>query len=406
MSPNPLDSKTKKIVLGLTGGIAIYKAAGILRRMVRDLQLDVSVIMTKSSQEFMSPLIFETFSQKQVYTDMFSGGMVATRHIELAQSAEVVLVCPATANILAKVAHGIADDLLSTVILAAGNKTVFAPAMNDHMYLNPITQENIRILKAQGYGFIEPKPGELACNSIGPGRLADEQTILDYLESFLNKEPRLKGRRVLVTAGPTREKIDLVRFISNRSSGKMGYALAMQARQEGADVCLISGPTGLSAPSGINVIQVETAQEMASAIQQQAESIEYLFMAAAVEDFVPTEPHMAKIKKSSNPGAIAIQLAPDIVKLFRDLNKTACIVGFSVESQDGKKRSLAKLRDKGLDYIVWNDPTRVGAGFQGDTNEVTLLSKDGQEWFLQLDSKKAIARQIIRIISEHQQRNA
>ncbi|MBU0712762.1 bifunctional phosphopantothenoylcysteine decarboxylase/phosphopantothenate--cysteine ligase CoaBC [bacterium] len=393
--------KTKRITLGLTGGIAIYKSAALLRRLVSDDGADVTVIMTAAAQKFMSPLIFETFSGKPVVTEMFSREKVYTRHIDLGQDVDMVLVCPATANILAKAANGLADDMLSTVILTAGAKTVFALAMNSNMYANPITQANIRTLRELGYGIIEPESGELACKDPGKGRLAEESVILDYVRQRLSGAKQLSGKRVVVTAGPTREYLDPVRFISNRSSGKMGYALAAEARQQGADVVLISGPGYGEIPPGVRLIRVETARQMQQALREHGKDADYLFMAAAVEDISPVSQAGTKIKKSELPEAIMVTRSPDLLLDFREANQATCVVAFSVEMEDGHQRSIAKMQAKGADYIVWNDPSVAGAAFAGDTNEVILLAAEGQEWQLPLASKRAIARQIIDHVVTH-----
>jgi len=394
--------RDKKIVLGLSGGIAIYKSANLLRRLTADEGADVTVVMTDSAQQFMQPLVFETFSGRPVLTDMWTGGFVGARHIDLASESEAILVCPATANIVAKAAHGIADDLLSTIILAAGAKTIFALKMNVDMYENPITQANIHKLQELGYGFVPPEEGELACNSTGKGRLAPEPAILDYLDMRLNKAPKLTGKRVLVTAGPTWESIDAVRYISNRSSGKMGFALARAAAREASRVSLITGPSALESPFGVERIDVESAAEMDRALQDRGQDADLLLMAAAVEDIVPVQ-RQGKLKKSDLPEVLPIDRAPDIVSRFRHQFPKCRIVGFSVEIEDGKARSLAKMKDKGLDFIVWNDPSADGAGFAGDTNEVTVFSSGGDEWQIPKDSKAHIADEIINIVSTEEE---
>jgi len=396
----------RKIVLGLTGGISIYKSAGLLRRLVNDCNADVTVIMTDAAQQFMSPLIFETYSHKPVLIDMFAGQKIGTRHVDLATEADLILVSPATANIIAKTASGIADDLLSTVILVGGNKTVFALAMNDNMYSNPITQENIDRLRRLGYGIIEPEEGTLACGVTGRGRLADEKTILAHIDRRLNGHSWLKDRKVIVTAGPTREYIDPIRFISNRSSGKMGYALAEIAARESADVLLISGPSDLKNPVGVRTIRVETANEMHSAVLAEAAEVDFLLMAAAVEDLSPAQTSTEKIKKESGFSELKLKYSPDVIRDFRKLNRQACVVGFSVEIESAehpgaKARSLAKLKDKEMDFVAWNDPGVNGAAFGHETNSVTLLSKDGQEWVFPLASKYDIADSIIATVIQN-----
>jgi len=310
------------------------------------------------------------------------------------------LICPATANIIAKTAAGIADDLLSTIILAAGTKTVFAPAMNVNMYKNPATMENMDKLKKIGYGFIDSETGMLACNDIGKGKLTNIDKILEYLNMTLNGTNKLKGKKVLVTAGPTREYLDPVRYISNRSSGKMGLALAEEAKKEGAEVLLVTGPVSIDIPNDLETIKVESAIEMRDTLIQNSDSVDFLFMAAAIEDLCPAEYIDTKIKKNDTITEIPIKLAPDIVSEFRQKNKKTCIVGFSVEMNDGKERSINKMQKKGLDYIVWNNPKDDGVGFEHDTNEVTLFSQNGHEWFLSKNSKRNIAENIIKIITE------
>ena len=393
-----MNLKNKKILLGLTGGIAIYKSASLLRRLVHDEGVEIRVVMTKSAQQFMTPLIFETFSKKPVLTDMFSGGMVSTRHIDLANDSDLILICPATADIVAKTANGIADDLLSTIVLAAGNKTIFALAMNVNMYENPITLENIQKLKKLGYGFIEPEEGDLACNNKGKGRLAEERIIIEYLDTWLNGKHLLKGKKVIVTAGPTREYIDPVRFISNRSTGKMGFALAEEAVKEDGNVLLITGPTMLKPPSGVEVIRVESAREMGKVLSENAGEADFLFMSAAVEDFCPANFSENKIKKSEPLKEIPLTLSPDLVSSFRAKNPKACVVGFSVEIEDGKNRSIQKLRSKNMDYIVWNDPSKDDTGFESDTNEVLMFSANGDEWYFKKNSKRKIAEMIIQTV--------
>jgi len=270
--------------------------------------------------------------------------------------------------------------------------------MNDQMYANPITGGNIEKLRALGYGIIEPETGELACLTSGRGRLADESVILAILDARLNGQGLLRGQRVVVTAGPTREALDAVRFVSNPSTGKMGYALAEIACREQAQTVLISGPTNIAVPHGVALYRVTTAVEMQKALYEQAANCDYLFMAAAVEDIVPQSNPEVKLKKNAIGDRLAITIAPDLLKGFRKLNRQACVVGFSVEMEDGRQRSLAKLHDKQLDFIVWNDPRQPGAAFGSDTNQVTLFAADGREWNLAMDSKRRIAEQIIQTV--------
>ncbi len=391
--------KNSKILLIVTGGIAIYKSADLLRRLTQNFGAEVQVVMTTSAQKFMTPLIFETLSGKNVFCEMFEGEYVGTRHIDLAKEADLILVCPATANIIAKTAHGIADDLVSSVILAGWKKTVFAPAMNVNMWENPATQNNLEKLGEMGMRIIAPVKGLLACNDIGTGKLANIDDICNSVEKLINGKSLLKDKKVIITAGPTREKIDSVRFISNYSTGKMGLALALEAQKEDADVTLIIGPVNLDIPQNIKTIVVESAVEMQKALLDNQDNVDYLFMSAAVEDFIPTEIFQKKLKKNNIPDSIEIKMAPDIVASFRKKHNETCIVGFSVEIENGKSNSIEKMNKKGLDFIIWNNPEIDGAGFGHDTNEVTIFSKENKEWFLPKNTKRNIAYNIIKLIT-------
>lgn len=363
-----------------------------------DYGAEVQVVMTASAQKFMTPLVFETLSGKPVLSDMFDGEYIGTRHIELVKESDLILIAPATGNIIAKTINGIADDLLSTIILAGWRKTLFAPAMNINMLENPATQSNFKKLVEMGSEIIEPSEGLLACNDIGKGKLASIDEICEAVETRLLGQGLLKGKKILVTAGPTREKIDAVRFISNYSTGKMGLALALEAKKEGADVTLITGPVNLDIPIGINTIRVESADEMLDVLLKN--NADHLYMSAAIEDFIPVNFSDEKLKKDKMPEAIAIKKAPDLVVAYHEKNPDTIITGFSVEIENGKNNSVSKLEKKGLDFIVWNNPTVEGAGFGHDTNEVTVFSRDGQEWFLPINTKRIIAHKIIKITSD------
>ncbi|MBN2279010.1 MAG: bifunctional phosphopantothenoylcysteine decarboxylase/phosphopantothenate--cysteine ligase CoaBC [Candidatus Marinimicrobia bacterium] len=392
---NPLRLKGFKILLGLTGGIAIYKAADLVRRLTVDYGAEVQVVMTASAQKFMSPLVFEALSGKPVLTHLFSGGFVGTRHISLAKEADLILIAPASANIIAKTVHGIADDLLSTIILAGWHKMLFAPAMNVNMLENPATRTNIEKLMKRGVSIINPGEGLLACHDEGKGKMASVAEICEAVEAKLLGQGLLTGKKVVVTAGPTREKIDAVRYISNYSTGKMGLALAMEAKKEGAQVTLITGPVSLDIPRDIDTVKVESAREMLKALLNQA--ADYLYMSAAVEDIVPEEIIHRKLKKEFLPNVIPVKKAPDIVSAFRKKFPDTKITGFSVEIEQGKENSLYKMETKGLDFIIWNNPETEGAAFGHDTNEVTVFSREGKEWFLPKDTKRNIASRIIKI---------
>jgi phosphopantothenoylcysteine decarboxylase / phosphopantothenate---cysteine ligase len=391
----------KKLVLGLTGGIALYKSATLLRRLTRDYDCDVTVVMTRSAQEFMTPLIFETFSGREVITDMFKSetDIVGTRHIDITQSADLVAIIPATANIIGKISSGIADDALSTMLLVAEpKKTVIAPAMNKNMYLNAVVQENLQHLRQLNYHIIEPETGELATaeEGWGIGRLPDEKTLLLFLEKALSsqKKTSLLNKRVLITGGPTREAIDDVRFISNPSTGKMGIALAETAASAGAIVNYVSGPTTLPNPIACKTTHVISANEMKDAILNLYDDQDIVIMTAAVEDIKPKVSLKGKIKKNDIPESIDLEKTDDILYLLGQKKKDQVLVGFSVEVENELENSINKMKKKNLDWIVINNPGVKGSGFAGDTNKVTIVDKDHQSISLPLQSKKDIAEDI------------
>ncbi len=398
----------KSIVLGITGGIAIYKVAGLLRRLTRDLECNVQVVMTESAQKFMTPLIFETFSGKEVITHMFKAenGIVGTRHIDLVQSADLVAVIPATGNIVAKMANGIADDELSTMLLVAKpEQTVIAPAMNKHMYLNPVTQKNIEYLKSLQYHIIEPTTGELATNEegCGIGRLPDEQILLSELEKALSaqKKTPLYNKHVLITGGPTREYIDDIRFISNPSTGKMGKALAESAAKAGAIVHYISGPTSLPAPIGCKTTCVNTAEDMRKAVLSDYAEQDYVVMSAAVEDIRPVRARNGKIKKQDIPDMLPLEKTPDILEELGQNKESQTLIGFSVEVENETENSIRKIIKKNLDWIILNNPRNKDTAFASDNNQVTIISKDKQIMPLPKLSKKLTADKIWQTITQN-----
>ena len=387
--------KDRKIVLGVTGGIAIYKSAALLRELVNEHGAEVQVIMSDSALKFMTPLIFETFSGKPVWTSLFSDEeTVGVRHVTISKWADVVLVCPATANIIGKAANGIADDLLSTVICDAGTKTIFAAAMETGMYYNPIVQGNVARLKEAGFGFIEPETGELASGSIGVGRLAENKTIIHSVERHL-QPGSLNGKKILVTAGSTREFIDPVRFISNPSTGKMGYAIAEAASLQGAEVTLVSGHSELEEPAISKLIRVSTAEEMKNAVVKEFKKSDALIMAAAVGDYTKSDIKKHKLKK--NWGTLKLELKPtdDILTLIGKDKGNKKIIGFSLETENMIKNSKAKLKNKNLDLIIANNPTEEGAGFGYDTNKVSMINSAGEVENFDLMSKKKLSRIIV-----------
>ena len=386
------------VVLGVTGGIAVYKALDVISAL-RKKDVDVRVIMTKSATEFVTPLTFQSMSQNIVTTDMFAEPKAwEIQHISLAKRADVFLVAPATANIIGKVANGIADDMLSTTIMATRAKVVFAPAMNTNMYTNPIVQENIAKLKKLGYEFIEPASGRLACGDEGKGKLAPASDIVEKVLSELYYKKDLIGKKVLVTAGPTRANIDPVRFISNRSTGKMGYAIAEEARDRGAEVVLVSGPTNEAAPYGINVIKINTNEEMRSEVLKHFETSNIVIKSAAVADYKAKEYSENKIKKGNGDLEINLTRDNDILKELGEKKSGQILVGFAAESQNVIENAKGKLIKKNLDYIVANDITSKDSGFASNDNRVTIVTREGQELSLEKMSKREVARNLFDII--------
>lgn len=388
----------KRILFGITGGIAAYKALDVISSL-KKLNYNIDVIMTKSAQEFVTPLSFQALSGNQVIIDMFEEPKAwEIQHISLAKAADIIVVAPATANIIGKIAGGIADDMLSTTIMASKVKVIFAPAMNTNMYLNPIVQGNIAKLKALGYIFINPGTGRLACGDVGEGKLADTKLITETIISKLYDLHDLVGKKVLVTAGPTIAPIDPVRHLTNKSSGKMGYSIACEARDRGAEVTLISGPTNLDIPYGVDFINVDTNEEMGSAVLQHFEKNDIIIKAAAVGDFRIKEYSSVKIKKTQEEFALNLVKDTDILKSLGEIKKNQILVGFAAESNDLIKNADLKLKNKNLDYIVANDILSKETGFGTDDNKVTVLTKKGESISLGKMSKRRIAREIFNII--------
>ena len=388
----------KNVVLGVSGGIAVYKALEITSLLIKK-GINVNVIMTENATKFVTPLSFQSLSQNTVACDTFQEPKVwEIQHISLAEKADVMLVAPATANIIGKVANGIADDMLSTTIMATKAKVIFAPAMNVNMYENPILQDNIRKLKSFGYEFIEPAEGRLACGSVGKGKLEKPEIIADRVLMELNDKKDLKNKKVIVTAGPTIAPIDPVRYITNRSSGKMGYAIAKEARNRGAEVTLISGSTSLEAPEGINIVRIATNEEMRKAVLDRFDSADIVVKAAAVADYKPKNYSTQKIKKAQNDFSLELTRDNDILKELGSLKNKQILVGFAAESQNLKENALVKLEKKNLDYVVANDITSSDTGFASEDNKVIILSKDKEEIKLDKMSKEKIAEKLFDII--------
>lgn len=390
----------KTVVIGVTGGVAVYKALDVISRL-RKKNIDVHVIMTESAGEFVNPLSFQSLSQNMVVTNMFDEPKHwEIQHISLAKKADLMLIVPATANIIGKVANGIADDMLSTTIMATHAPVVFAPAMNTNMYLNPIVQNNIEKLKNYGYKFIEPESGRLACGDVGSGKLADTELIADKVISMLYPIKDMAGKKVLVTAGPTWSLIDPVRFITNRSSGKMGYAIAEEARDRGAEVTLVSGPTSLKAPFGINTINITTNEEMLNEVLEHFNSQDIVIKAAAVADYKPVEYSQNKIKKASDELVLNFAKDTDILKKLGEIKQNQVLVGFAAESNDLISNAESKLKKKNLDYIVANDITSSDTGFQSSENRVTVLTRKGEKLSLEKMSKREVAQKLFDIIND------
>ena len=390
-----------QITLGVTGGVAAYKAAELVRRLQQE-GFTVEVVMTRAACEFVRPLTFAALSGKKVITDLFaqSGAEAnlesAIEHIAVAQRTDLLLVAPATADTLAKFAQGISDDFLSTLYLATAAPAVVAPAMNVNMWNHSATQENLGILRKRGVHVVEPDEGYLACGMTGAGRLAGQDAIVAAVRDVLRVRRDLAGQTVLITAGPTQEAIDPVRFMTNRSSGRMGYAVAEAAVQRGAQVILISGPNSLTTPAGVTQINVRTAQEMLAAVEQHFAQSTIAIFAAAVADYRVATPSASKIKRTPEQG-MTLQLVPnaDILASMARKKEHRLIVGFAAETDRVAENARKKLRDKDADLIVANDVTAEGAGFDVDTNIVTLFSRDGRDLPLPKLSKREVAHRVL-----------
>lgn len=398
----------KKIVLGVTGGIAVYKAVDLVSRL-RKAGCEVRVVMTEHAQQFVTPLTFKEISGNAVATSMWNANQeFNVEHIALANWADAFLVAPATANILAKMACGIADDLLSTTLLAAQAPIVVCPAMNTGMYQNPATQENIAKLQERGVTVMPPAVGHLACGTSGPGRLPEPQQIVEFMSAFFaGREGDLRGLRVLVTAAGTREPIDPVRYVGNRSSGKMGYAVAQMAAERGADVLLISGPSALATPPNVRVVNVETTNEMLEACLAAYGDVDIVIKAAAVADYRPRDVADQKIKKKTDDAlTVVMDKNPDILKTLGAKKEQQVLVGFAAETQNLLANAREKVVKKNLDMIVANDVTAAGAGFNSDTNIVKFLFANGDvrelEQMPKVDVANRILDEAIRIRNERQ----
>jgi phosphopantothenoylcysteine decarboxylase/phosphopantothenate--cysteine ligase len=390
-----------KITLGVTGGVAAYKAAELVRRLQQE-KLDVQVVMTRAAQEFVTPLTFAALTGQKVITDMFGAAGAAPanvesaiEHIAVAQRIDLLLVAPATADVLGKFAHGVAGDFLTTLYLATKAPVMVAPAMNVNMWEHPATQENLGILRARGVHVVDPDEGYLACGMTGAGRLASTETIAQKVFELLGLRHDLAGQTVLITAGPTCEDLDPVRFLTNRSSGKMGYALADAAHRRGAQVVLVSGPTDLKIPEGVDWVPVRATEEMRQAVRSRAAEASIIVMSAAVSDYRPARAEANKMKRGDERVTLELEPTPDILaELSREKGRRV-LIGFAAETDHLAENARSKLARKGADMIVANDVTQEGAGFDTDTNIVTLFLRGGREIPLPKMSKFEVANRIL-----------
>ncbi|SKC87243.1 bifunctional phosphopantothenoylcysteine decarboxylase/phosphopantothenate--cysteine ligase CoaBC [Maledivibacter halophilus] len=369
----------KNIVIGVSGGIAVYKVLDVVSRL-KKLNANINVIMTKAALEFVKPLSFQSLSQNYVVTDMFSEPKTwDVEHISIAQKADLFLIAPATANIIGKIANGIADDMLSTTVMATRAPVLIAPAMNTNMYNNPIVQRNIANLRELGYKFIDPASGRLACGDYGLGKLASPEDIVENIIGVFDNRLKksLGGKKILVTAGPTQEPIDPVRYITNHSSGKMGYAIARAARDRGAEVTLVSGVTNLKKPIGVKVVDIVTTEDMYAEVFNYFDEADIIIKAAAVADYKPKDVAENKIKKSDSNFSIELSRNPDILLELGKVKGDKILIGFAAETNDLLKNAKIKINKKNLDFIVANNISEKGAGFKGDTNIISIIDSLG-----------------------------
>lgn len=387
--------KGKTVLLGVTGSIAAYKIA-YLASALKKLHADVHVLMTKNATNFINPITFESLTGNKCLVDTFDRNFqFQVEHVSIAKKADVVMIAPASANVIGKLAHGIADDMLTTTVMACKRKKIISPAMNTNMFENPIVQDNLKILEHYGYEVIQPASGYLACGDTGAGKMPEPQTLLSYIEKEIACEKDLKGKKILVTAGPTQEAIDPVRYITNHSSGKMGYSIAKAAMLRGADVTLVSGRTAIEPPMFVKVVPIVTAKEMFDAVTSVSDEQDIIIKAAAVADYRPAVVSSEKVKKKDGEMSIALERTDDILKYLGEHKKeNQFLCGFSMETQNMVSNSRAKLEKKNLDMIAANNVKEKGAGFQGDTNVLTLITQE-EETSLPLMSKEDAANQLL-----------
>ncbi|PAF10374.1 bifunctional phosphopantothenoylcysteine decarboxylase/phosphopantothenate--cysteine ligase CoaBC [Shouchella clausii] len=396
--------KNKTIVVGVSGGIAAFKTAALVSKLTQ-AGANVYVVMTEAATKFVTPLTFQALSRNPVYTDTFTEpDATKIAHIDIADQADLVLIAPASANTIAKLAAGIADNMLTTLVLATKAPVALAPAMNVNMYEHPSVQENMEKLRSYHYQLIEPGAGYLACGWVGKGRMAEPEQLLELVDTLLEEATDLRGKQVIVTAGPTREPLDPVRFFSNYSSGKMGYALAQEARRRGAHVTLITGPTALEAPVGVETVAVQTAEEMYNAVNKRYQQADIVIKAAAVADYQPVDVFAHKQKKNADEWSVALERTKDILHFLGEHKKEQILVGFAAESEQLHTYAKSKLERKNLDLIVANNITTEGAGFDVDTNVVTVFTRDGQETAYPQASKQEVAKQILNELEAYMKR--
>ena len=392
--------KNKCVVLGVTGSIAAYKIAN-LASALKKLHCDVQVIMTQNATQFITPVTFETLTGNKCLVDTFDRNFqFQVEHVSIAKKADVVMIAPASANVIGKLAHGIADDMLTTTVMACKCKKYISPAMNTNMFENPIVQDNLKTLEHYGYEVIQPASGYLACGDTGAGKMPEPETLLAYIEKEIAREKDLQGKKILVTAGPTQEAIDPVRYITNHSSGKMGYAIAKAAMLRGAEVTLVSGRTAIEAPLFVNVVPIVTAKDMFEAVTEISNEQDIIIKAAAVADYRPAVVSSEKVKKKEGQMSIELERTDDILKyLGENKREGQFLCGFSMETQNMISNSRAKLEKKNLDMVAANNVKEAGAGFQGDTNVLTLITQK-EETSLPLMSKEDAANKLLDKILE------
>mgnify|MGYP005809643791 CR=1 FL=1 len=393
--------KGKTVLLGVSGSIAAYKIASLASALVKQ-HATVHVLMTENAVNFINPITFESLTGNKCLVDTIERNFqFQVEHVAIASAADVVMVAPASADVIGKIAHGIADDMLTTTVMACKCPRILAPAMNTNMFENPVVQDNLKILKNYGWEIVQPAVGYLACGATGAGKMAEPEVLLEYINREIAREKDLTGKKILVTAGPTQESIDPVRYVTNHSSGKMGYALAKVCMQRGAQVTLVTGPTHIAKPMFVDIVEVTTAREMFEAVTSRAEEQDMIIKAAAVADYRPKEVKTEKVKKSSSELCLEMEKTDDILKYLGEHKKPGqFLCGFSMETENMAENSRRKLEKKNLDLVVANNLKVEGAGFSGDTNVVTLISKD-EEVSLPRMSKEETANCILNAIMDH-----